>query len=92
MGRRKIEIQPITNERNRSVTFLKAGRKTGLFKKAYELGVLCSVDVAVIIFERRHGHPDKLSQYCSADVDNLVQRHIHFEGDRDTRTPQDFSG
>ncbi|KDR78030.1 hypothetical protein GALMADRAFT_1298303 [Galerina marginata CBS 339.88] len=48
MGRRKIEIQPITHERNRSVTFLK--RKNGLFKKAYELGVLCSVDVAVIIF------------------------------------------
>ncbi|KAG5640769.1 hypothetical protein DXG03_007249 [Asterophora parasitica] len=36
------------NERNRSVTFLK--RKNGLFKKAHELGVLCSVDVAVIIF------------------------------------------
>ncbi|KZW01281.1 SRF-like protein [Exidia glandulosa HHB12029] len=48
MGRRKIEIKSITNERNRSVTFLK--RKNGLFKKAYELGVLCSVDVAVIIF------------------------------------------
>ncbi|KAI0057400.1 SRF-like protein, partial [Artomyces pyxidatus] len=92
MGRRKIEIQPITNERNRSVTFLKAGRKTGLFKKAYELGVLCSVDVAVIIFERRHGHADKLYQYCSGDVDSIVQRHLEFNGDRDTRTPHDFSG
>ena len=27
-----------------------AQRKNGLFKKAYELGVLCSIDVAVIIF------------------------------------------
>ncbi|KDR71267.1 hypothetical protein GALMADRAFT_75179 [Galerina marginata CBS 339.88] len=70
MGRRKIEIQPITHERNRSVTFLK--RKNGLFKKAYELGVLCSVDVAVIIF----GHHVKLYQYGSADIHDIVQRHI----------------
>ncbi|EIM89445.1 SRF-like protein, partial [Stereum hirsutum FP-91666 SS1] len=90
MGRRKIEIQPITNERNRSVTFLK--RKTGLFKKAYELGVLCSVDVAVIIFERRQGHADKLYQYCSTDIQGMVDRHRRFDGERDTRTPHDFSG
>ncbi|KAF8489984.1 hypothetical protein F5888DRAFT_1579725, partial [Russula emetica] len=90
MGRRKIAIQPITNDRTRSVTFLK--RKTGLFKKAYELGVLCSVDVAVIIFERKPGHADKLFQYCSTDINNLVQRQIRFDGERDLRTPQDFSG
>ncbi|EHL02312.1 putative Transcription factor SMP1 [Glarea lozoyensis 74030] len=48
MGRRKIEIKAIKDDRNRSVTFLK--RKGGLFKKAHELSVLCSVDVAVIIF------------------------------------------
>jgi len=67
-------------------------RKTGLFKKAYELGVLCSVDVAVIIFERKPGHPDKLFQYCSTDINTLVQRQIRFDGERDLRTPQDFSG
>ncbi|KAJ3742652.1 hypothetical protein DFH05DRAFT_1501627 [Lentinula detonsa] len=91
MGRRKIEIQPITHERNRSVTFLK--RKHGLFKKAYELGVLCSVDVAVIIFEEKPGHNfKKLYQYCSCDVQDIVQRHIRHDGEKDTRGPADFAG
>ncbi|PPQ71057.1 hypothetical protein CVT26_011459 [Gymnopilus dilepis] len=125
MGRRKIEIQPITHckhcplclrvavvtrgstssfpsrcsadetlalqhERNRSVTFLK--RKNGLFKKAYELGVLCSVDVAVIIFEERPGHDVKLHQYCSADIRDIVQRQIRHQGEKDIKTPADFSG
>ncbi|KDR81334.1 hypothetical protein GALMADRAFT_91917 [Galerina marginata CBS 339.88] len=90
MGRRKIEIQPITHERNRSVTFLK--RKNGLFKKAYELGVLCSVEVAVIIFEERPGHHLKLYQYGSADIHDIVQRHIRHDGEKDTRGPQDFAG
>ncbi|KAF9232447.1 hypothetical protein BU15DRAFT_90642 [Melanogaster broomeanus] len=89
MGRRKIEIQPITHERNRSVTFLK--RKNGLFKKAYELGVLCSVDVAVIIFEERAGHHLKLYQYCSGDIHDIVQRHVRYDGEKDTRTPHDFA-
>lgn len=90
MGRRKIEIQPITHERNRSVTFLK--RKNGLFKKAYELGVLCSVDVAVIIFEDRPGHGPKLYQYSSRGVQDIVQRHLHHDGETDNRGPGDFSG
>jgi hypothetical protein len=70
-------------------------RKNGLFKKAYELGVLCSVDVAVIIFgeymhsvhpaqffyfyqyeEERPGHHVKLYQYCSGDINDIVQRHL----------------
>jgi len=66
-------------------------RKNGLFKKAYELGVLCSVDVAVIIFEERPGHQVKLYQYCSGDVAGIVQRQLQFDGDRDTKTPVDFS-
>ncbi|KAJ3726563.1 hypothetical protein C8R42DRAFT_547451, partial [Lentinula raphanica] len=91
MGRRKIEIQPITSELVGSVTFLK--RKHGLFKKAYELGVLCSVDVAVIIFEEKPGHNfKKLYQYCSCDVQDMVQRHIRHDGEKDTRGPADFAG
>ncbi|KAF9552285.1 SRF-like protein [Agrocybe pediades] len=89
MGRRKIEIQPITHERNRSVTFLK--RKNGLFKKAYELGVLCSVDVAVIIFEARPGHEARLHQYCSGDIRDIVQRHVRHQGEKDLKGPADFS-
>ncbi|KAJ1306354.1 hypothetical protein OPQ81_007360 [Rhizoctonia solani] len=86
MGRRKIEILPIQHDRNRSVTFLK--RKNGLFKKAYELGVLCSVDVAVIIF----GHNNKVYEYCSTDSDTMVQRRLHYTGERDVKTPADFGG
>ncbi|KAH8111720.1 hypothetical protein DFH11DRAFT_1468469, partial [Phellopilus nigrolimitatus] len=49
MGRRKIEILPIAVSPLR-LSIISELRKNGLFKKAYELGVLCSVDVAVIIF------------------------------------------
>ncbi|KAF8234405.1 SRF-like protein [Tricholoma matsutake] len=90
MGRRKIEIQPITHERNRSVTFQK--RKNGLFKKAYELGVLCSVDVAVILFEQRPGHSPKLYQYGSSNIHDIVQRQLRHDGEVDTRGPGEFMG
>ncbi|RMD42132.1 hypothetical protein DV735_g2977, partial [Chaetothyriales sp. CBS 134920] len=69
MGRRKIEIRAIKDDRNRSVTFLK--RKGGLFKKAHELSVLCSVDVAVIIF----GHNKKLYEFSSGDINETLRRY-----------------
>ncbi|TPR08624.1 Replication factor C subunit 4 [Aspergillus niger] len=69
MGRRKIEIKAIKDDRNRSVTFLK--RKGGLFKKAHELAVLCSVDVAVIIF----GHNKKLYEFSSCDMREALTRY-----------------
>ncbi|CCC69188.1 hypothetical protein NCAS_0C01980 [Naumovozyma castellii] len=67
MGRRKIEIQPITDERNRTVTFIK--RKAGLFKKAHELAVLCQVDVAVIIL----GSNNTFYEFSSVDADELLK-------------------
>ncbi|KAH6853917.1 hypothetical protein B0I37DRAFT_18566 [Chaetomium sp. MPI-CAGE-AT-0009] len=86
MGRRKIDIKPIKDERNRSVTFLK--RKGGLFKKAYELSVLCSVDVAVVIF----GNNKKLHQFSSRDMREMLQRWTLHGEPNEYKIPADFNG
>ncbi|KAL2016371.1 hypothetical protein VTK56DRAFT_3829 [Thermocarpiscus australiensis] len=86
MGRRKIEIKAIQDDRNRSVTFLK--RKGGLFKKAHELGVLCSVDVAVIIF----GSNKKVHEYSSCDMRDLISRYNFHRGPIEHKGPTDFNG
>ncbi|KAF2970134.1 hypothetical protein GQX73_g3445 [Xylaria multiplex] len=86
MGRRKIEIKAIKDDRNRSVTFLK--RKGGLFKKAHELSVLCSVDVAVFIF----GSNKKLYEYSSGDMRELITRYTYHGGPNEHKGPGDFNG
>ncbi|KAI9106725.1 hypothetical protein K1719_022253 [Acacia pycnantha] len=48
MGRVKLEIKRIENTINRQVTFSK--RRNGLIKKAYELSILCDIDIALIMF------------------------------------------
>ncbi|TXG52862.1 hypothetical protein EZV62_022031 [Acer yangbiense] len=48
MGRVKLEIKRIENNTNRQVTFSK--RRNGLIKKAYELSILCDIDIALIMF------------------------------------------
>ncbi|KAL6859886.1 resistance to lethality of mkk1p386 overexpression [Amphichorda felina] len=85
MGRRKIEIKAIKDDRNRSVTFLK--RKGGLFKKAHELSVLCSVDVAVFVF----GNNRKLYEYSSADMRDLISRYQFHGGPNEHKGPSDFN-
>ncbi|RMZ76118.1 hypothetical protein DV738_g5092, partial [Chaetothyriales sp. CBS 135597] len=85
MGRRKIEIRAIKDDRNRSVTFLK--RKGGLFKKAHELSVLCSVDVAVIIF----GHNKKLYEFSSGDINETLRRYNFHSGLPSHRSHHSFS-
>ncbi|KAJ5336575.1 Transcription factor MADS-box [Penicillium brevicompactum] len=85
MGRRKIEIKAIKDDRNRSVTFLK--RKGGLFKKAHELAVLCSVDVAVIIF----GQNKKLYEYSSCDMHDALGRYQYFGPPHEHKGREDFA-
>jgi MADS-box transcription factor len=67
-------------------TFLK--RKFGLFKKAHELSVLCSADVAVIIF----GANKKLYEYSSSDMAELVGRRHYHGAPNEHKGPGDFNG
>lgn len=85
MGRRKIEIQPILDERNRTVTFIK--RKAGLFKKAHELAVLCQADVTVLIM----GSNNTIYEFSSVDAMDMIE---HYQNDKslyhDMKDPSNF--
>lgn len=83
MGRRKIEIQPLTDDRNRTVTFVK--RKAGLFKKAYELSVLCQVDLAVIIV----GNNNKVYEFLSVDTKQLLDCYLRVKP-HELKLPEHF--
>ncbi|XP_047046182.1 agamous-like MADS-box protein AGL66 [Lolium rigidum] len=72
MGRVKLPIKRIENNNNRHVTFSK--RRNGLIKKAYELSVLCDIDIALLMFSPsrrlcpfsgRHGVEDVLLRYLN---------------------------
>ncbi|GAM22153.1 hypothetical protein SAMD00019534_053280 [Acytostelium subglobosum LB1] len=67
MGRKKIKIQKISDERNRQVTFTK--RKNGLIKKAMELALLCDSSVTLLIVNNSPNAKEKYFQYVSSDLD-----------------------
>ncbi|XP_034018712.1 myocyte-specific enhancer factor 2A-like [Thalassophryne amazonica] len=84
MGRKKIQITRIIDERNRQVTFMK--RKFGLMKKAYELSVLCDCEIALIIFN----NSNKLFQYASTDMDKVLLKYTEYNEPHESRTNFDI--
>ncbi|NXS81115.1 MEF2B factor, partial [Erpornis zantholeuca] len=84
MGRKKIQISRILDQRNRQVTFTK--RKFGLMKKAYELSVLCDCEIALIIFN----HSNKLFQYASTDMDKVLLKYTEYSEPHESRTNSDI--
>ncbi|KAF8099521.1 hypothetical protein N665_0242s0007 [Sinapis alba] len=67
-GRQKIEITEIKEENRRQVTFSK--RRTGLFKKAAELSVLCGAQIGIITFSRC----DRV--YAFGNVETLIEKYL----------------
>ena len=60
MGRGKIQLKKIENTISRQVTFSK--RRNGLLKKAFELSVLCDVELGLMVFSPR----GKLYEFSSS--------------------------
>ncbi|XP_042440012.1 MADS-box protein SOC1-like isoform X3 [Zingiber officinale] len=69
MGRRKTEMKRIENAARRKVTFSK--RRSSLLKKAYELSVLCDVEVGLIVFSSL----GKLYEFSSSSIQSTVARY-----------------
>eukprot|EP00731_Ephydatia_muelleri_P016749 Em0009g1173a len=84
MGRKKIAITRISDERNRQITFSK--RKAGLLKKAYELSILCDVEIAVIMITSNK----KLYQYASSNMNSILIRYTDFKDPDESKTNADI--
>ncbi|XP_041085949.1 myocyte-specific enhancer factor 2B-like isoform X2 [Polyodon spathula] len=84
MGRKKIQISRIMDQRNRQVTFTK--RKFGLMKKAYELSVLCDCEIALIVFNSNN----RLFQYASTDMDKVLLKYTEYSEPHESRTNTDI--
>ncbi|XP_051551420.1 myocyte-specific enhancer factor 2B-like isoform X1 [Myxocyprinus asiaticus] len=84
MGRKKIQISRILDQRNRQVTFTK--RRFGLMKKAYELSVLCDCEIALIIFNSTN----RLFQYASTDMDKVLLKYTEYSEPHESRTNTDI--
>ncbi|KAL6979652.1 hypothetical protein U1Q18_021309 [Sarracenia purpurea var. burkii] len=87
MVRGKTQMKKIEDVTSRQVTFSK--RKRGLLKKAFELSVLCDVEVALIIFSTR----GKFYEFSSLSMNKTIeryQRHANKLGTDDIPVHEDF--
>ncbi|KAF8105026.1 hypothetical protein N665_0164s0041 [Sinapis alba] len=75
MVRGKIEIKKIENVTSRQVTFSK--RRSGLFKKAHELSVLCDAQVAAIVFSQNR----RLYEFSSSGMEKTIERYGKFSNE-----------
>jgi MADS-box transcription factor len=75
MGRGKIEIKRIDNATSRQVTFSK--RRSGLFKKAKELAILCDAEVGLIVFSST----GRLYDFASTSMKSVIERYSEAKED-----------
>ncbi|KAL2254529.1 agamous-like MADS-box protein AGL62 [Sesamum indicum] len=69
-GRQKIEMTRMSKESNLLVTFSK--RRSGLFKKASELCILCGAEIAIVVFSPGK----KVFSFGHPSVESVVERYL----------------
>ncbi|OQU88128.1 MADS-box transcription factor 51 isoform X2 [Sorghum bicolor] len=75
MARRgRVELRRIEDKASRQVRFSK--RRAGLFKKAFELALLCDAEVALLVFSPG----GKLYEYSSTSIEDTYDRYQQFAG------------
>ena len=74
MGRNKILIQKIKDERIRNITYYK--RKKGLVKKAMELSLLCDADILVCVYPKHIAYRQLLIFSTTNNADNYIDKYI----------------
>ncbi|GLT65464.1 hypothetical protein SLA2020_378960 [Shorea laevis] len=83
MVRGKIVMKRIENGASRLMTFSK--RQNGLWlKKAFEVSVLCDVEVAVIIFSQN----GRLYEFSSFDMQKTIERYSMYTKEIPTHKPE----
>ncbi|KAH6791910.1 AGAMOUS-like 8 [Perilla frutescens var. hirtella] len=84
MGRGRVELKRIENKISRQVTFSK--RRSGLWKKANEISVLCDAQIALLVFSTK----GKLFHYSSHDssMGRILERYEqHTHSQKKVETP-----
>ncbi|CAH8392740.1 unnamed protein product [Eruca vesicaria subsp. sativa] len=71
-GRQRITMAKMENESNLQVTFSK--RRSGLFKKASELNILCGADIAVIVFSPAIPNPNNNMRLSEVQPHTPIQQ------------------
>ncbi|KAJ9167812.1 hypothetical protein P3X46_019405 [Hevea brasiliensis] len=91
MGRGKLNMELIMNEKSRMITYHK--RKKGLIKKMQELSILCDVDACVIILgPNLNNRPIDVETWPTDryDMRRIINRFLSMGNER--RKNQDLSG
>ncbi|KDP37947.1 hypothetical protein JCGZ_04590 [Jatropha curcas] len=79
MGRKKIEMKMVKDDNSRQVTFSK--RRTGLFKKANELAILCAAQIAIIVFSPG-GKP---FSFGNTSVESVAERFLNQDKNKNSK-------